>query len=80
MDTITVIKEYITQELLQRNVVLTHQTALIAEGYLTSLQTVELVLFLNERFNIEIDPEEVSEEAFYSLERIADLVARKKAA
>ncbi len=50
---------------------------LIEEGYLTSLQTVELVMFLEEQFGIEIDPEEVSEENFATLTSLTDLVMSK---
>lgn len=52
---------------------------LIEEGLLTSLQTIELVLFLEERFGVSIDEEEVNEENFQSISAIARLVASKRA-
>lgn len=51
---------------------------LITSGLLTSLQTVELVLFLDERFGIEISDEEFVEENFQSVEAITRLVLSKR--
>ena len=52
---------------------------LIENGVLTSLQTVELVMFLEERFGITIEDEEFDEENFGSIEAISELVASKAA-
>jgi len=52
---------------------------LIENGVLTSLQTVELVTFLEERFGIMIEDEEFDEENFGSVEAIATLVSGKTA-
>jgi methoxymalonate biosynthesis acyl carrier protein len=52
---------------------------LIENGVLTSLQTVELVMFLEERFGIVIEDEEFDEENFGSIEAISHLVASKAA-
>ena len=52
---------------------------LIDNGVLTSLQTVELVTFLEERFDIVVEDEEFDEENFGSVEAIAGLVASKSA-
>ena len=50
---------------------------LIERGVLTSLQTVELVMFLEERFGIVVEDEEFDEDNFGSVEAIAGLVASK---
>ena len=50
---------------------------LIDNGVLTSLQTVELVTFLEERFDIIVEDDEFDEENFGSVEAIASLVANK---
>ncbi len=50
---------------------------LIENGVLTSLQTVELVTFLEERFGIMVEDEEFDEENFGSVEAIANLVSGK---
>ena len=78
MEVTSIVRDFITQELMQRkDVVLADDVALIDEGYLTSLQTVELLMFLEERFEIEIDPMEVDEENFKTLTTIAALVEGK---
>lgn len=51
---------------------------LISSGLLTSLQTVELVLFLDEHFGIEISDEEFVEDNFESVDAIARLVLSKR--
>ena len=53
--------------------------ALIENGVLTSLQTLEMVTFLEERFDIMVEDEEFDEENFGSVEAIAGLVASKTA-
>jgi methoxymalonate biosynthesis acyl carrier protein len=52
---------------------------IIETGVLTSLQTVELVMFLEERFGIMVEDEELDEENFGSVNAIAGLVAGKTA-
>jgi methoxymalonate biosynthesis acyl carrier protein len=58
---------------------LTDQTDLIGDGVLTSLQTVELVTYLDERFGVEISDDEFVEENFRSIDTIAQLVESKRA-
>jgi methoxymalonate biosynthesis acyl carrier protein len=50
---------------------------LIEKGVLTSLQTVELVMFMEDRFDIVVEDEELNEETFASIRTIADLVTSK---
>ena len=52
---------------------------IIENGVLTSLQTVELVMFLEDRFGIMVEDEELDEENFGSVNAIAGLVAGKMA-
>ena len=52
---------------------------LIENGVLTSLQTVELVMFMEDRFGVTIEDEEFSEENFGAIRAIAELVASKTA-
>ena len=78
MEVVPIVRDFIAQELMQRDdVALKDDVALIDEGYLTSLQTVELLMFLEERFEVEIDPMEVDEENFKTLTTIAALVESK---
>ncbi|MDP9353648.1 MAG: acyl carrier protein [Chloroflexota bacterium] len=50
---------------------------LIANGILTSLQTLDLVLFLEDRLGVAIDDEDLTEKHFGSIHAISDLVRRK---
>lgn len=52
---------------------------LIENGVMTSLQTVELVTFLEDEFGIMIEDEEFDEENFASVDSIATLVEGKAA-
>ena len=74
---IVAVRNYMQKELLQSEVALGDDTALIEGGYLTSLQTVQLVMFIGEQYGVEIEPEEVNEDEFRSLKTIAALVKRK---
>ena len=68
---------------LQENVTGSHEVPedypLIENGVLTSLQTVELVMFMEDRFGIMVEDEELNEENFGSIRNIAGLVASKTA-
>ena len=78
MEVASVIGEYIQRELLRRSDVrLGADTRVLGDGLLDSLQTVELVLFLEREFGVQVDPEEVTEENFATLRAIAGLVERK---
>lgn len=50
---------------------------LIERGILTSLQTVNLVLFLEERFGITVEEDEFVEENFASISAMVALVRAK---
>ena len=78
MEVKTVIKRHILDEILQRSDLhINDDTPLIDDGYITSLQAVEIVMFLEDQFQIVVDPEEVSEEEFHSLDTITQFVERK---
>lgn len=73
-EVIPVLREHICREILGREVALTDDTPLIEGGHLASLQTVELISFIAERYHVEIEPEQVDETNFRSLDSIAGLV------
>jgi methoxymalonate biosynthesis acyl carrier protein len=52
---------------------------LIENGVMTSLQTVELVTYLEDEFGITVEDDEFDEENFGSVEAIATLVEGKAA-
>ena len=56
----------------------TNDEELISTGLLTSLQTVELVLFLDEHFGIDITDDEFVEENFNTVGAISHLVMSKR--
>jgi methoxymalonate biosynthesis acyl carrier protein len=56
----------------------TNEEELITTGLLTSLQTVELVLFLDSQFGIDISDDEFVEENFNTVEAISSLVMSKR--
>ena len=76
-DIIGAVRTYMQKELLQSQVELGDDTPLIEGGHLTSLQTVQLVMYLGEQYGVEIEPEEVNEDEFRSLKTSAALVKRK---
>jgi len=56
----------------------TDDEPLISSGLLTSLQTVELVLFLGEQFGVEIGDDEFVEDNFQTVDAISRLVLSKR--
>ncbi|MDQ4106505.1 MAG: acyl carrier protein [Actinomycetota bacterium] len=52
---------------------------LIENGVLTSLQTVELVMFMEDRFGIVVEDDELDEATFATVQSIAALVESKTA-
>ena len=80
MEVKALIKGHILNEIIQNgDLQIGDDTPLIDEGYLTSLQAVELVMFLEDQFQVEIDPIEVDEENFRDLTSITELVEGKLA-
>jgi acyl carrier protein len=58
---------------------LQNDTGLISGRILDSLATLQLTQFLQDRFDVEVRPEEMTEEYLDSIDRIADLIASHKA-
>lgn len=71
------------REWLQENVTgnrpVSDDELLIENGVLTSLQTVELVMFMEDRFGIVVEDDELDEETFATVQSIASLVESKTA-
>jgi acyl carrier protein len=55
----------------------TVQTDLQASGILDSFSTLALVAFLDEKFEVQLDPADVSTESFRTVSAVADLVMGK---
>ena len=75
-----VIKEYILEEFLpgENPAALTDSTPLITGGILDSLATLKLVLFLEERFKIQIQAHETMADYLDTVADIAQLVNSKQ--
>jgi acyl carrier protein len=75
-----VIKEYILEEFLpgENPAALTDSTPLITGGILDSLATLKLVLFLEERFKIQIRAHETMADYLDTVADIAQLVNSKQ--
>jgi acyl carrier protein len=74
------IKEYILTEFLpgENPAELTDSTPLITGGILDSLATIKLVLFLEERYKIQIEAHETMVDYLDTITDIAQLVSSKK--
>lgn len=59
---------------------LTDETPLISGGILDSIATLQLVMFMEERFRVSFEPHEVDKENLDSLNLIARLLKAKAAA
>jgi acyl carrier protein len=67
--------EYIKE---QYNAKLDKQENIFNSGIIDSLGFVNLIGFISEAFEIEFEPEDLIEDNFFSLERIAQLILQKK--
>ena len=78
--TINTIKNYILGEFLpgEDPTMLTPTTPLMSTGILDSLATLKLISFLEQEFNIRVEPHEADEENFNSLQAIGKLVESKR--
>ena len=71
--------DIIATEILDTDQALTPQSDLFAAG-LDSMGIMQLLLAIEDRFGVAIDPADLSRDNFSSAEKIAALVAEKKAA
>ena len=77
---VTAVKEFILNEFLpgEPPESLTRDVPLISGGILDSIATLKLVMFLEERFGIVLEPHEVDREYLDTLDRIAQLLSSKR--
>ena len=67
--------EYIKE---QYDAKLDKQENIFNSGIIDSLGFVNLIGFISEAFDIEFEPEDLIEDNFYSLERMAQVILQKK--
>lgn len=72
------IKQYITETILydRPGIQLTNHFPLLEQGLIDSIQLLNLVLFLQERFGVTVKPEEMVPENFATIEALVALVTR----
>jgi acyl carrier protein len=82
MDTKAVIRRFIADNLLfsSNGFHLSDDVSFLEEGVVDSLGVMELVVFVEEQFGLQVADEEVTPEHFDSVERLAGYVERKLAA
>ena len=75
-------RTYITENFLyaRPNYVVADDEHLLEKGVVDSMGMVELITFLQDQFGVEPADEEITEENFATLKRIAGFVGRKLAA
>lgn len=69
--------DYMQTELNPQQVVLTPETSLIETGLIDSLSLFKLILFVEETFMIQIQPEDITVENFETLNTLNTLVQNK---
>lgn len=79
-DTASVLREYIAQEFLQGrpHTPLQDDTNLLEDEIIDSLGIFLLLGFIKERFDVAIDPEEVTLQNFETVQAITELVDQKR--
>ncbi|HVF62994.1 MAG TPA: acyl carrier protein [Casimicrobiaceae bacterium] len=79
-DIVKAVKHFILEEFLpgEREESLTGDVPLISGGILDSIATLKLVMFLEDRFGIALEPHEVDREYLDTLDRIEKLLASKR--
>ncbi|CAB1074995.1 hypothetical protein D1AOALGA4SA_2815 [Olavius algarvensis Delta 1 endosymbiont] len=72
---IQILGDYIKE---QYNANLNKQENIFESGIIDSLGFVNLIGFISETFGIEFEPDDLIEDNFYSLERMAQFIGQKK--
>ena len=72
-----IIRDYLREEFGDGKLALKDDQSLIADEVIDSLGIFTLVSFLERRFGIELEPEDITLDNFDTVETIAGMVARK---
>jgi acyl carrier protein len=80
MDTNQVVEQFILEDLLSgsRNTPIQPTESLVNSGVIDSLAILRLIAFLEERFGIVVEDDEVIPENFDTMVQIVDMVESKK--
>ena len=71
------IKSYILEKILGEEIEVDNNTSLFDEGIIDSLGQVKLISFLEKKFDLTIDPGEITTDNFDTISQIAHLVEKK---
>jgi len=75
MNTKSILRIYITEEILNsQNGELSDDIPLVGGGVISSLGIIQLVSFIEEKFNVSIPFEDVTIENFHNLNAVADYI------
>ena len=75
----TAISDYITSQLLKRpDKTLALDEPLISGGLIDSFSLVDLALFIEDTFNVQVDDTELNAETFDNLKELAELINTRK--
>lgn len=81
MDTQRILMDYVKEDLLKgRKINITPQDDLLSAGILDSLGILQMVAFIEERFNYQVPDEDVVFENFVSIEALTDYLKANKPA
>ena len=75
------IRRFIAENLLFDNqgFALADDASFLGEGVVDSVGVMELVTFVSTRYQVEVDPQEITPENFDSVQRLAEFIERKLA-
>jgi acyl carrier protein len=75
----TIVKDYIVEHFLRNKQIhdITDTTPLMSERLIDSISTIQLISYLEEKFNIEFEAHEVDKDNFENIAIIADFVSKK---
>ncbi len=81
MDTQTILMDYIKKELVKgRHIDITPADDLLGAGIIDSLGILQLVAFIEDRFNFQVPDEDVVYENFFSVDALANYLKSAQAA
>ncbi len=81
MDTQTILMDYIKKELVKgRSVDITPTDDLLGAGIIDSLGILQLVAFIEDRFNFQVPDEDVVYENFFSVDALANYLKNAQTA
>lgn len=77
-DTRTRIRDFLSRHIRDRSI--GDDEDIFATGYVNSLFTMQLVLFVEQEFGLEVEDEDLERANFRSVNALTDFVTRKRAA